>query len=455
MGILVMEYNRDKGESRLDYILWLFESNKHYIRNLLLLYTCFYPIFALLDYYTYPNTEASVISFQMFVGVPFLITAYILSYVKKLRPYIRIINATALLAMNLNVVYIYANIDANSVALDTYYSGLMITLATLGLSMSCIGIVVIYAIISAGSFILVSCLVHQLHIHDSHLFIRSTKYILEAAGMFVVISIVIERFSFKLYKAQKGISLEKDSLVNQNDVLENLNDTKDRFFSIISHDLRSPFTALIGYFEILLRNKDKEFKVKKDDIQKIYLHTRRTYNLLNNLLNWSKAQLDQYTFEPKQYNLNDIFIENELLYKEIANQKEIVISHHFPDNASVYCDKEMVMTIIRNLIFNAIKFTKAGGNIYLKGIVVDENKMELAVIDDGIGISDEDIKMILNPSQHFTKEGTYNEKGAGIGLVICNDLLKKHHSKLQIESRKNIGSKFSFIIPMHEENENI
>ncbi|GAF05505.1 sensor histidine kinase [Saccharicrinis fermentans] len=448
-----MTWNRKRGESQHDYALWLFNSNKHYIRNLLLLYMSFYPLFAVIEHYGASGSFFSSTSTLLISSLPFLLVAYISTFVKRYTPYIRIINATALLGMSISILSMYASLSPYQTSFNTYYSSLIITIATLGLSMSSKTLICIYISLSACTFILISSFVHKLYLIDMFLFVSSTTYVIVASGLFMVAGIVIERFSLKLYKAQKNISQEKEKITQQKDNLENLNQTKDRFFSIISHDLRSPFTALIGYFDVLLRNEKNEFKVKKSDIEKIYLHTRRTYNLLNNLLSWSKAQLNQYVFEPKQYFLNEIFSENRSLYREIAKQKEIKIIHSFPNGAQVYCDKDMVITIIRNLIFNAIKYTKTKGEIFVTAKQLSENEMEIAIIDNGIGISKEDIKMILSPNTHITKKGTHNEKGAGIGLIICNDILKMHHSKIQIESRKNVGSKFFFIIPIHADNE--
>ena len=438
-----MEFNSRNGESRQDYVKWLFEGNKHYIRNLLLLYIGFFPAFAIVDYFSYSDPFVNIFNPRVLLAAPLLIAAFASSYVDRLVPYIRTIYATVLFALNFSIIILYASAEHNSPLLYSYYSILIITIATLGLSMSCIALINTYIGITATSFIAVSYFVHELHIRDTFLFARSTLYILIASGLFIAAGIIIERFSVKLYKAQKNIVHEKNEISGQKEALENLNATKDRFFRIISHDLRSPFTSLIGYFDLLLRNDKKNVTVKKEDIQKIYLHTRRTYNLLNNLLNWSKTQLNQYAFKPEQYSLNDIFSENELLYQEIANQKDITITHAFPPNAKAYCDKEMIVTIVRNLLFNAIKFTKPRGEIFLTGTKRSDNKIELAVIDNGVGISDNDIEMILNPNVHLTKEGTHQEKGAGIGLIICNDLLKKHDTKLQIESKKTWAVSFS------------
>lgn len=440
---------KEREDIKRDYTYWLFKSNKHYIRNLLLLYISIYPLFSILDYYASSTSFFTNIHIRLFIGLPLLIVAYTCTFIPKLIPYIRTINATALLVMNLSISIMYASLSPTNGAFDNYFSGLIITIATLGLSMSKILLINTYIIISALTFMCISFFVHNLHIENPLLFIRSSTFITVASGLFMVSSGVIERFSLKLFNTQECISREKDRISHQKDTLENLNQTKDRFFSIISHDLRSPFTSLIGYFDILLNNDKQEFKVKKEDIQKIFLHTRRTYNLLNNLLNWSKTQLNQYNHKPQQYNLNEIFSENSSLYREIANQKEIKITHSFPNGSKVYCDKEMIATIVRNLIFNAIKFTRSNGEIHLTGKQISDNELEIAVVDNGIGISDTDIENILSTSAHHTQAGTHNEKGAGIGLIICNDILKKHHSRMQIESKKNIGSKFFFILPIN------
>lgn len=410
-----------------------------------------YLFFAVMLFYGSSKLVTPLTFLIFFAGLPLLAVAYMCTFIDKCIPSIRTINATALLGVNLNVSLIYAFVSLADGPIDTYYSALLITIAMLGLSMNNIRLINVYIGTSAITFILVSVFVHHLHTNDPHLFVRSCAFVIVASGLFMVAGMVIERFLFKLFCAQKNITQEKKQISDQKDTLENLNETKDRFFSIISHDLRSPFTALIGYFEILLRNESKEFKVKKDDIKRIYLHVRRTYNLLNNLLNWSKTQLNEYVHKPKRYKLAPIFSENRSLYREIASQKGIKIIHSYPKNAMVYCDKEMIATIIRNLIFNAIKFTKSRGEIHLTAKQIGENEMEIAVIDNGIGISQKDIEMVLNPNTRRVSKGTHNEKGAGIGLIICNDILKKHHSKMQIESKKNAGSKFFFVLPINPE----
>ncbi len=447
-----MKWNRESGESKHDFVIWLFDSNKHYIRNLLLLYISFYPLFAIFDYYNTSQSFSTIFNIRLYFGAPPLIASYACTFIPKLFGKIRTINATALLMMNLSISLMYISIDPNESGFDSFYTGLIITIATLGISMSSITLTSVFISLSAISFILISVFVHHLPSSNPFLFARSTIYILIASGLFMVIGVILERFSLKLYHAHKRLYYEKGEIIDEKEKLENLNKTKDRFFRIISHDLRSPFTSLVGYFDLLLRDDKKEFSVKKSDIQKIYLHARRTYNLLNNLLNWTKTQLNQYDFKPYQHNLQDIFSDNKSLYREIANQKEISIIHTFPKNAKVFCDKEMIATIVRNLIFNAIKYTKPNGEINLVANPTDDNKIEIAVIDNGIGISKENIDKILNTNVHYTSRGTFNEEGAGIGLIICHDLLKRHNTRLQIESLKNSGSKFYFVLPIYKEN---
>ncbi|TLX77430.1 HAMP domain-containing histidine kinase [Labilibacter sediminis] len=430
-----------------EFILWLFKSNQSYIKNLLIVYIIFFPAFSLLDYYSTDGSFNATIIIRLGIGLPALLIAFICSYIKKLYRYIRFINATALLVMNLCICLMYCYIQPEEDAFNSYYAGLIITIATIGISMSSFKLSSLYIGISGVSFIAISYFVHDLHNSNIHLFIKSSTYILVASFLFAITSNIIERFSLKLYHAQIQISNERDKITNEKEILENLNTTKDRFFRIISHDLRSPFTSLIGYFDILLRNNQSEFKVKKEDIRQIYLHIRRTYNLLNNLLNWSKTQLNQYKFVKEEYLLEEILSENKSLYNQIANQKNISIIQDFPTDAKVYCDKEMIMVIVRNLLFNAIKFTDTNGKIVIKGTLHTNNITEIAVIDSGIGISKENIELILNPNEYITTKGTSNETGSGIGLIICHDLLQKHNSRLQIESETNVGSKFFFNLP--------
>ncbi|SMO86414.1 Signal transduction histidine kinase [Saccharicrinis carchari] len=446
-----MNCSRKRREITRKYTRWLFENNKQYIRNLLLMYMSLYPIFAVLHSYGTSKPFSTLASLSFFAGLPLLIAAYVCTFIDKCVPYIRTINATAFLGVSLNITLTYAYHILGYDTLDSYYTILVISLAMLGLSMSKVLLINLYIALSAILFILISVFVHELPTYNSHLFVRSSTYVIVASGLFTMAGLVIDRFLFKLFCAQKNITKEIVKISDQKDTLENLNETKDRFFSIISHDLRSPFTSLIGYFDILLRNDGKEFKVRKDDIEKIYLHVRRTYNLLNNLLNWSKTQLNEYEHKPKRYKLGPIFAENRSLYREIASQKGIKITHSYPRNAMVYCNKEMIATIIRNLIFNAIKFTRSRGEIHLSARQIGENEIEIAVKDNGIGMHDKDIDKVLNPTIHHVKKGTHSEKGAGIGLIICNDILKKHNSKMQIESKRNVGSKFFFVLPIYPE----
>ncbi len=432
-----------------DFVLWLFYSNRKYIRSLIIIVLIFYPAFAILDYNATKSSFNTLLNIRLFTGIPALVAALTLSFVKKFQVHLRTINATALFIVNLSISLMYYHLTPDENAFDSYYTGLIITTACLSLSMSNIKLSNTYIIISTLTFISISILKHHLLTFNKLLFIQSTTFLITSAGFWIFANTIIDRFSKKLFQTQKKISSERDYISTQKEKYEKLNTTKNQFFSIISHDLRSPFNTLIGYFSLLLQNEEKDFMVKRDEILRIYFHIRRTYNLLNNILVWGKSQLRNNYFQPQTYVIKDIIYENKDLFKEIASSKNIKITYIIDDYEFVYCDKEMIGTIIRNLVLNALKFTKSSGEVTIIARKHTQKEIEVAVIDTGIGISLKTKRKILKADEQYTTPGTDNEEGSGIGLMICQEFLNLHQKQLNIDSKVNHGSKFYFFLPQN------
>jgi PAS domain S-box-containing protein len=245
-----------------------------------------------------------------------------------------------------------------------------------------------------------------------------------------------------------GTVLDITELKEAEFALKELNATKDKLFSIIAHDLRSPFTGILGFSELLIENLNNFDDVETVAYLKIINSSAKsTLVLLDNLLSWAKTQTGQITFNPKKINLSSITSETIELSKTIAIGKHISISQIKPDDIEVYADKDMLKTVLRNLISNAIKFTKSGGKISVS-VRKDESYVEIAVSDNGLGMNDETINKLFRIETNYTTTGTEDEKGSGLGLILCKDLVEKQGGKIGVESELGKGSIFKFTLPM-------
>jgi two-component system sensor histidine kinase/response regulator len=232
----------------------------------------------------------------------------------------------------------------------------------------------------------------------------------------------------------------------QSKKLEELNATKDKFFSIIAHDLRSPFNAILGFSEILSELVSEK---NYDDIDEyatiIHQSSIRVTDLLMNLMEWSQSQTGRIEFNPVHFEMVHLIDEIKRLFINVAMQKSISITEKAPPEVLVYADEGMVSTILRNLISNAIKFTKQGGEITIS--IVEKNEIIVSVSDTGVGIPKTMIDRLFKIDQNYSTTGTCNEKGTGLGLILCQEFVQKHGGKIWVESEEGKGSVFYFTIP--------
>ncbi len=232
--------------------------------------------------------------------------------------------------------------------------------------------------------------------------------------------------------------------------LKKLNSEKDKFIRILAHDLKNPFNSLLGFSDILsenLNNFDKEKTERYIHLLNQSLHN--TYDLLEDLLLWSKSQTKNLQFTPQLLNVNDVFSGKIEHLKAHAHMKNITIKFHEADNIEMFADVNMIKIILRNLILNAVKFTHSNGaiNIYA------EKKDPFALItisDNGIGIDKKDIPKIWEITEKYTSVGTDGEKGTGLGLALCKEFIEKHGGRIWVESELGKGSDFKFTIPMRD-----
>jgi len=256
----------------------------------------------------------------------------------------------------------------------------------------------------------------------------------------------------KLYlKSQEELNAKteiQERLIRSEKQLKDLNATKDKFFSLIAHDLISPFNIILGYSDMLAKSvHDNDYNEIEEFSQLIYSATKRTHSLLVNLLDWSRLQTGRISFNPVVVNVLDVINENINLSKSSANQKEIEINVDIKHGLIVIADINMLNTIFRNLISNAIKYTPLNGSITISAFYNSKSEFEFSIRDTGLGIKADDIGKIFSIDVNFSTIGTANESGTGLGLMLCKEFIERHKGKIWVESKINEGSNFKFIIP--------
>jgi signal transduction histidine kinase len=239
----------------------------------------------------------------------------------------------------------------------------------------------------------------------------------------------------------------EEELTSINNELQKLNAEKDKFFSILAHDLRSPFNSIIGFSNILLEKVQMEdFENSKEYAGIIINSSQRAMNLLTNLMQWSQSQTGRLNFNPEDFKIETIIDEIILLFADTAIQKSISITKVLPSSLAVYGDKAMIDTIIRNLVSNALKFTPQGGTIIIS-VEADHKGVKVSVADSGVGMLKSIMEKLFRIDVNCSTYDTQGEKGTGLGLILCKDFIKQHGGKIGVESEPGKGSKFHFTIP--------
>jgi signal transduction histidine kinase len=242
----------------------------------------------------------------------------------------------------------------------------------------------------------------------------------------------------------------QESLLSYSKMLEEANASKDKFFSIIAHDMRSPFIAILGFSEMLKDDYESlDEAERKDMIENIYVSGRSAFNLLENLLIWARSQTNRIEFKPEKLDLSIVVIDVINILKQQAEAKHIKLITEIKYGTLVRADNNMVNTVLRNLVSNAIKFTKENGRI-----IISEKKAgeytEVSVKDNGVGMSEDLKSKLFALGSTVTKKGTAGEKGTGLGLLLCKEFIDKHNCEIWVESEIEKGTTFKFTLPAVE-----
>jgi signal transduction histidine kinase len=228
--------------------------------------------------------------------------------------------------------------------------------------------------------------------------------------------------------------------------VDELNATKDKLFSIIAHDLRSPFNSILGLTRLLKEQKERYGPEETDKmIKAIYDSAHNSYALLNNLLEWARSQSGSMYFQPEDISLRVTLDEVLALLKPQAEEKGVILESRIPD-LMLKADNNMLHTILRNLITNAVKYSYSGDKVYIKA-EKDRAMVRICVEDTGIGIPEDAQKNIFNINDNYRIAGTAGEKGTGLGLMICKEFVERHGGTLELQSKTGRGSSFCFSMP--------
>lgn len=239
---------------------------------------------------------------------------------------------------------------------------------------------------------------------------------------------------------------QEKHLVKQAYELEISQQHRDLVYSIVAHDLKSPLARLSGLLDLLLRkyddeNDDEEVKY----LRNIYNSSKALNNLLDNLLNWAKMQSGNMVINRNPFKLKNKVDEVEKLLHDFFETKKIKFTNKVDNEIEVLADPDMVSTVLRNFVSNAIKFTFEGGEVSITAKPVNKT-IEVCIQDTGVGISSDNLEKLFNVKTHLTTSGTNNEKGSGLGLNLCKDFIEANDGKVWVESELDKGSKFSFTL---------
>ncbi len=247
----------------------------------------------------------------------------------------------------------------------------------------------------------------------------------------------------------------RDELRRANECLKTATETKDRLFSIIAHDLRGSMGLLSTELEMMAENPDMfaHEEEKRKCMEELSMTAKGTSDLLENLLSWARCQRGDINYQPRNMDISRIVDANIDNLSGIAKGKSIRVYSDIDENTNIFADVDMLMAVVRNLISNALKFTGEFGEVKLSASIFDD-VVEVSITDNGVGFDQERLKTLFNLDERNTANGTRNEKGSGLGLMICKDFVETNGGKIWAESREEKGSIFRFTMPKANDGRN-
>ncbi|MDP4114873.1 MAG: PAS domain-containing sensor histidine kinase [Bacteroidota bacterium] len=235
----------------------------------------------------------------------------------------------------------------------------------------------------------------------------------------------------------------------QNIQLKELNATKNKFFSIIAHDLKGPFQGFIGLTSTMAENSAN---LTTEDIElyskEMNLTAKNLFKLLTNLLKWAQMQQGTINFSPKVLDLAPLVSQSILSLLKSAEQKKIIIQNEVPPEFNIFADQDMLSNVLRNLISNSVKFTNENGKIIITAKQSGNEMILVSITDNGVGMSENVVNKLFKIEEKISSKGTAGELGTGLGLLLCKEFIEKHGGKIWAESTEDAGSSFYFTLPV-------
>lgn len=258
---------------------------------------------------------------------------------------------------------------------------------------------------------------------------------------------VVKETNVLLKERQLKVEEQAKELIKINNQLKETVATKDKFFSIISHDLKNPMAALMGLSNLMYNEYPRLDEKQINDVVKgIYDSSKNAYNLLDNLLIWSRMQTGGINYNPEKINLHTLISESGNLLESMRSGKTIDLDLSIDLNQEVYADRYMLSSVVNNLLSNAIKFTPVGGIIHVSSVLTGNGYIKICISDNGTGISQEKISKLFRIDQSYSSNGTNDEKGTGLGLLLCKEFVEQNGGAIWVESEPDKGSQFFFTV---------
>ena len=292
---------------------------------------------------------------------------------------------------------------------------------------------------------------HKAQISYQWLVIALSLFVLVAAIIFIVIYRSRykqnKKLNIQLSLKNKEIDNQRNNVQKLNAELKEVNSTKDKFFSIVAHDLKNPFNSLIVLTGLLIEEYDLfTEEERKEFLQQIKESAENTFSLLQNLLDWSRSQTGKQEINKEVLDMESLASKTIKLLKTNAENKKIDVSYNIPKGTKAYGDKNMISTVLLNLVSNAIKFTSENGKVTVS-MVSEDHTVEVMVSDTGVGIPANNLDKLFIIDHKIQTKGTANEKGTGLGLILCKEFVEKNGGKIWVNSEVGKGSQFHFTLP--------
>ena len=409
-----------------------------------------YAIFGVLDVWIVPETKHIAWFIRFVIVIPVLIIMIIASFYNFYKRHNQILLIASSSVVGLGIVAMIAFSKPSEPGHKYYYSGLMLVIMWIYtfIRLRFWNSVIASIIITLG-YEITAVFVQRLA--DGGFESENMLVLINNNFFFISANIIGLWASYNIEKLHRSGYVQNLTIKLQNTELRELNATKDKFFSIIAHDLKNPFNSILSFTELLggKINTMKPEAIHKG-ITRINGSAKSAYRLLENLLEWARSQTGQLEYKPEYFSLKNLFEVSCNLSESSARNKNIALKFEYGENPDVYADLNMIRTVLRNLISNAIKYTPKGGEVLVRS-VLNGKHVTIYVEDNGVGIPRGTLDKLFDISEKVSTAGTENETGTGLGLLLCKEFVRKHGGKILVESETGKGSRFSFSLPVRAE----